>query len=236
VLGELFPGFGEHDRLGVVVSRPCGAVGASALVTAAITAFYDLHRARGSGFVVYPDYFLFHVGGPLGDHGRLDVWPARKEVVVPRDPDAILEAINDRAITRLVVEDGEPAGHEYAPEELASARGRIASCLAYSASGRVGDADVSIAGNEVTEGYVADTLDPARRLARLPPDDPLARCIAARADEAAAEDRARRQREREALIEDGRPVETYRRIGLDDALALIASIREPATQHVLEVS
>src|SRR5918998_5049014 len=106
---DLFEGFGEQDRLGVVMSRPCGAVGASALITATITAFYDMHRARGPDFFVYPDYYLFHVGRPLGDHARLDVWPRRKEVVVDESPQAILEAIDDRAITRLVVEDGEPA-------------------------------------------------------------------------------------------------------------------------------
>jgi hypothetical protein len=108
-LVDLFDGFGEHDRLGVVIRRPCGAVGASALITATITAFYDLHRARGPDFFVYPDYFLFHVGRPLGDHARLDIWPSPKEVVVPEDAEQVLEAINDRAITRLVVEDGEPA-------------------------------------------------------------------------------------------------------------------------------
>jgi len=59
-------------------------------------------------FFIYPDYFLFHVGRPLGDHARLDIWPRRKEVVVPEDPQGVLDAINDRAITRLVVEDGEP--------------------------------------------------------------------------------------------------------------------------------
>src|SRR5687767_15407886 len=83
-LEELFEGFGEQDRLGVVMTRPCGAVGASALITATITAFYDIHRTRGDEFFVYPDYYLFHVGRPLGDHARLDVWPRRKEVVVGR--------------------------------------------------------------------------------------------------------------------------------------------------------
>jgi hypothetical protein len=39
-LVDLFEGFGERDRLGLVIRRPCGAVGASALLTAAITAFY----------------------------------------------------------------------------------------------------------------------------------------------------------------------------------------------------
>jgi hypothetical protein len=98
-LEDLLAGFGEQDRLGVVMSRPCGAVGASALITATITGFYDFHRARGPEFFAYPDYYLFHVGRPLGDHARLDVWPRRKEVVVEDEPQAILEAIDDRAIT-----------------------------------------------------------------------------------------------------------------------------------------
>jgi hypothetical protein len=137
-LTELFDGFGEQDRLGVVVRRPFGAVGASALITATVTAFYDIQRSRGPDFFIYPDYFLFHVGRPLGDHSMLDIWPRHKEVVVEDEPERILEAINDRAITRLVVEDGEPGGAPALEREtLASARARIATCLAYSPSGRV---------------------------------------------------------------------------------------------------
>src|ERR687895_776784 len=150
---DLFEGFDELDRLGVVMSRPCGAVGASALIAATITAFYDIQRARGPDFFVYPDYYLFHVGRPLGDHGRLDIWPPHKEVVVPADADRLLEAVNDRAITRLVVEERDTGEPPSDPGALASARGRIKTCLAYSPSGRVGDADVRIAGNAVTEGY-----------------------------------------------------------------------------------
>jgi hypothetical protein len=192
-LEDLFEGFHEHDRLGVVMSRPCGAVGASALITATITAFYDIQRSRGPDFFIYPDYFLFHVGRPLGDHGQLDVWPHHKEVVVPEDPERILEAINDRAITRLVVEDGRRGEAAFEREALASARARIVTCLAYSHTGRVEDADVRIAASEVTEGYVEEVLDAE-----------------------ACEDA---RRARGDLLEDGRPVETYRRIGLDDALA-----------------
>jgi hypothetical protein len=46
-LVDLFEGFGEHDRLGVVIGQPGGGLGASGLITAAVTAFYDLQRARG---------------------------------------------------------------------------------------------------------------------------------------------------------------------------------------------
>jgi hypothetical protein len=201
---DLFEGFGEQDRLGVVMSRPFGALGASALITATITAFYDIQRSRAPEFFIYPDYYLFHVGGPLGRHGKLDVWPARKEVVVPTDPERILEEIDDRAITRLVVEDGDPSRPELEEEALASARGRIATCLAYSPSGRVRDADVRIASNPVAESYVGKALD---------------------SDQAGEFDTELKQRIRDSrleLVEDGVPVETYRRIELDEALGLLA--------------
>jgi hypothetical protein len=219
-LEELFEGFGEQDRLGVVLTRPCGAVGASALITATITAFYDFQRARGPDFFVYPDYYLFHVGRPLGDHARLDVWPRHKEVVVPVGADRVLEAINDRAVTRLVVEDGAAGEPPSDPGTLASARARIETCLAYSPSGRVEDGDVRIAGNQVTEGYVEAILDPEARIARLRAEgnEQRADAIAARAGEVDRDSRQRILAGRRALAEDGVPVETYRRIGLDEAL------------------
>jgi hypothetical protein len=260
-LPDLFDGFGEQDRLGVVMSRPCGAVGASALIAATITAFYDFHRAREDDFFVYPDYYLFHVGRPLGDHARLDVWPRRKEVVVAEEPQAILEAIDDRAITRLVVEDGAPAERGVDDEVAASACGRIRTCLAYSPAGRVEDADVEIASNPVTEGYVEAILNPESRIERLraeaeveagarsasapqagarsagapqadaasasaPQADPLRGRIAsieARLGEVDRDVRMRILQERSALLRDGVPVETYRRISLDEALGLLGS-------------
>jgi hypothetical protein len=220
-LEELFEGFGELDRLGVVLTQPCGAVGASALITATITAFYDIQRARGPDFFIYPDYYLFHVGRPLGDHGRLDVWPPHKEVVVPAGAGHLLEAINDRAVTRLVVEDGPVGEWPIDPAALASARARIETCLAYSPSGRVVDADVRIASNPVTEGYVEAILDPEARIARLRAEgnDERADAIATRAGEVDRDSRQRVLAERRDLTEDGVPVETYRRIGLDEALA-----------------
>jgi hypothetical protein len=222
---ELFPRFGEHDRLGLVMRRPCGAVGASALIAATITAFYDIQRSRGPDFFIYPDYYLFHVGGPLGDHARLDIWPRRKEVVVDDDPERILEAVDDRAISRLVVEEGPGAERELDAEAVASARGRIVSCLAYAATGRVEGGDVRIASNEVTEGYVDAILDPEARMERLRADgqDGAARAdaIAVRAGEVAADVRREIKRARTELVEGGVPVETYRRVDLDEALSLL---------------
>ena len=130
VLDDVFPDFAERDRLGVVVRHACGATGASTLILAAVTAFYDAQRAKGEDFFIYPDYFLFHVGARLGDHGMLDVWPAHKEVVVGDEPEEVLRAINDRGITRLLVEDRAPGEPRLERESLASARNRVATAAA----------------------------------------------------------------------------------------------------------
>jgi hypothetical protein len=132
----------------------------------------------------------------------------------------VLEALNDRAVTRLVVEDGDAGEPPSDQGALASARARIETCLAYSPSGRVEDADVRIAGNPVTEGYVEAILDPEARIARLRAEgnEERAAAIAARAGEVDRGSRQRALTERRDLIEDGVPVETYRRIGLDEAL------------------
>jgi hypothetical protein len=201
-VADLLPGFAAADRLGVVVRRPCGAVGASALLLAAVTAFYDFQRERSEDFFIYPDYFVFHVGRRLGSYNRLEIWPPHKEVVVADDPEEVLRAINDRGVTRLVVEDGAPGPGAFAPETVASARDRIVTALAFGPNGRARDADVAIGSNDVTESYVDGVLDQSR-------DIP-----AAERDRIAA---ARRQ-----LVEDDRPVETYRRIGLEEALGLLS--------------
>ena len=140
---------------------------------------------------------------------------------MPAEAQEVLRAVNDRAITRLAVEDGEPRDAELGAEELASARARVTSCLAYSASGRVTGADVRVAANSVVEGYVDTTLDPEQRAADLRARGADARAdeIAAHGDEIPPEQRDRIKREREGLLEGGVPVETYRRIELGEALA-----------------
>lgn len=197
-LKEVFEGFTDRDRLGVIVRQPCGAIGASALILAAVTAFYDIQRDRHGpdGFFIYPDYFLFHVGKRWGDHGMLDVWPSHKEVVVAEDDaEALLRAVNDRAVTRLLVDDCEPRNQAFERESLASARDRIVSALAYSAEGRVAEPDVIVTGNRVTESYVDAVIDDSKR------------------------SRGDIQPARGRLRQDGVPTETYRRLSLDEALA-----------------
>ena len=202
-LADVLEGFEAADRVGVVARRPCAVVGCSALLMAAITAFYDVQRARSEDFFAYADYFVFHVGRRLGRHNRLDIWPPHKEVVVADEPEELLRAINDRGITRLLVEDGSPGDGGFARETLASAHGRVRTTIAYAATGRVRGADVAIASNDVVETYVEGVL--------------------AQSEEVPAAERERVAATRAGLREDGRPVETYRRIGLDEALGLLAA-------------
>ena len=100
------------------------------------------------------------------------------------------------------MEDGAPGDGAFAPETLASARARIASAIAYGPNGRARDADVAIASNEVAESYVDGVLEQSR-------DGPAA-------------ERERIATARRQLVEGERPVETYRRIGLEEALGLLA--------------
>ena len=162
-LDDIFPGFHAQDRLGVVVRCPGGALGASALIMAAITGFYDIQRASGRDFFIYPDYFLFHAGERHGDHNMLDIWPDHKEIVVPDDPELILQAINDRGITRLLVEDGAPGFAEAKRHTRESAESRIRTVLAYASGGHVQDADVSVSRNSVTESYVNAVIEKSPR-------------------------------------------------------------------------
>ncbi|SDJ21606.1 hypothetical protein SAMN05216352_1358, partial [Alteribacillus bidgolensis] len=102
-LKEIFPGFNENDRIGIVTRTPGGSMGANALIMSALTWFYDFFRPElgddPGKLRIYPDYFVLHVGKRYMNHTMIDVWPPHKDVVVEEDdPEQILEAINDRGI------------------------------------------------------------------------------------------------------------------------------------------
>lgn len=237
---ELLPQWTPLDRLGLVVKEPFGALGASHLIQLAITAFYDIRPERRAGRVdgtdpraIYPEIFLFHVGEAHGDHSAFDFWPTRKEVFVERDARAVLDAINDRAITRLGVPDGElvPVVHEH--KEPAAARDRIASVFVYSPTGRVAEAEWEIAGRDLrTESNPAMTLDPARRYSRAmdpsrapEPSELAARSWPTRTEARLEEGRAglelARRRRETTRGPDGLATESYRSVTVDDALAML---------------
>jgi hypothetical protein len=88
----------------------------------------------------------------------------------------------------------------------------------------------------VSEGYVDAVLDPEARLAHLRGrknggDRARADAIAVRLGEVAPEERRRIKRVRKELLEGDVPVETYRRIALDQALGLLAPKPAEATRR-----
>lgn len=157
-VADVFPGFAEHDRLGIVLHHHHAAAGAGSLILAAVTAFYDRLRERGEDFFAYADYYAFHVGAHRGSLRKLDVYPSHKEVVVEDDAEPILEAINDRGITRLLVPDIPPTVSELARETRHSAARRIQTALAYSPTGHATDPDVLVRGSAQSDAYIGAML------------------------------------------------------------------------------
>jgi hypothetical protein len=157
-LDDVLPEFDEHSRLGIVVTQAGGGAGASTLILAAVTAFYDRLRTTDTDFFAYPDYFAFHVGQPRGSLRKLDVFPEHKEPVVADDAEAILEAINDRGVTHLLVPDRPAAAATTDRETRHSARRRIRAAIAYSPAGRVAAADITITAAPQAEEFVSAML------------------------------------------------------------------------------
>ncbi len=141
--------WGPLDRLGVVVTSPFGGMGASLLVQLAIVCFYDWAGGKRRAQPINPEIYCFHVGVRYGNHGAYDFWPARKEMLVGNDHVEVLNAINDRGITHLVVPEGpaQKVTHHY--KEPETAMDRIKRCFVYDAEGAVRDPDVIIRGRGV---------------------------------------------------------------------------------------
>jgi hypothetical protein len=189
---DVFPGFDEHDRLGIVIHDDLGAAGAGTLILAAVTAFYDRMRAAGDPFFAYADYFAFHVGADHGTLRKLDVYPAHKEVVVANAAEPILQAINDRGVTRLLVPETPPAAERpepvLAPETRHSAQRRLRSALIYSPTGQTSHADVVVRGSAHSDAYIdamlgrpagkAEEPQPAQSFRRMDPDQALGLLLA----------------------------------------------------------
>lgn len=213
LLEDIFPGFNQNDRIGVVVRQAGGGMGASALLMAALTRFYDFYRPKlgdePGKLRIYPENFVFHVGKLHMNHSWMDIWPPHKEVVVEDDPEQILEAINDRGITRLIVPESQVSPPTFLRETLSSAEHRIVSTLAYSPSGRVNQNDISILSCSAAEENVIDSLN--------------------RSNELGEETKKQLRQSRTSLYVEGRVKETYRRIELSDALQMLSPNQHGAT-------
>lgn len=230
---EVFPGWHLHDRLGVVIDTPLGGLGATHLIQLAITSFYDAAERRRGALTVYPEIFAFHFGKPRGAHAAFDFWPARREVMLSDDPCDLLDAINDRGITRLAVPDRAPRAFEYRPKEVDTALDRIQSAFVYDPEGRAKDGTIRIAGN-----HRATDLNPGRVLRPVylekaqqmdkpfkEADTAYVRYLKARATDVTQEERDARIAWRDGMKENHLVWESYRPVAVSDALAMMASCK-----------
>lgn len=240
-LDALFPGWTELDRFGLVIDQPLGGVGATHLLQAAMMAYYDAKPSRRTSRAVYPEIYAFHIGKSHGSHAPYDFWPARREVILRSgDHREVLDAINDRGITRLAVPDRPPREVIHRPKEVEAALDRIASAFVYDASGRVAGGDVEIAGTDKRTEFnptqalrsvseiVAQRRAPGAVSSSGIPikenDDDYARWLVACDKEVTAEDRQAAFEARQSLRSaEGLATETYRRIQVAEALERLAS-------------
>jgi hypothetical protein len=226
----VLPDWTLWDRLGVVIDEPMGGIGASHMIQIAITSYYEASERRRGALEVYPDIYAIHVGKGWGTHSAFDFWPARREVILSDDPRDLLDAINDRGITRLVVPDRPEAALDYRPKEADTAIDRITSAFAYHPSGRADRADVTISGKDKrTEINPSRVIRPIRlektvKTAKAFKETDLAyiEWLKERDNDVTAEDVARVELQRKALLKDGAATETYRRIGVVEALKRMA--------------
>jgi hypothetical protein len=161
-----------RDRLGVLMDRPVGALGAGLLIFLAITAFYDCPQRKRRRTPIYPDIFLFHVGGRWGLFSMFDFWPDHKEVFVPADPREVLRAVNNRGITHLILPERQRRATAHRFKEPQAAADRLKKCFAYSPSGLVpgGDIVIETEAASIFKNYAA-VLDMEAYLADPDPQD-----------------------------------------------------------------
>ena len=224
----LVPGWHRYDRFGIVVHESFGAVGASLLIQAVVAEGFRARREVGLPDI-YPDIYAFHVGRDHGDLSSYDFWPWHKEVVVENDPAKVLQAINDRGITRLAVPDGEPSQTAFIWPELRAGEDRLETVLAYSPDGRTADADVEIRSlSPDIEWNIDKTFDlPAFALTFTGDDvdEDVRRWIGhvwARQYAVPDDERERVRRRQAETRVDGLTVETYRRADVPFALSRLA--------------
>lgn len=223
-LDDVLPGFNKNDRVGIVVKTVGGSIGAGALLMAIVTRFYDFYRpylGNNPGELrIYPEFFVFHVGKSHMNHANLDVWPPHREIIVEDEPEGILEAINDRGITRLLIEDDEPLSelNMFMPETISSAEQRIVSALAYSPTGSVDSYDVKVMSCNAAEGYILDAIKMTQELSK--------------------DEKERLSERRKDAFINGRATETYRRITVIEAIKSLSKSTElsPTTRRYMGLS
>ena len=87
---DLIPNFSVLSRLGIVSQQPSDGIGASNLIMACVTEFYNFYRHQND-FFTYPDYFSFQTSNISIDYSYFDIWPSHKNLQVERKPEKSCE-------------------------------------------------------------------------------------------------------------------------------------------------
>ncbi|MEM8863153.1 MAG: hypothetical protein AAGD96_33000 [Chloroflexota bacterium] len=144
---DFFSNVTKATRVGVYAPNGTDGVGATALIMAYVTAFYNVYRKQGVDFFAYPSYYTFQHVRPLASYTMLDIWPRHKDVWVESNPVDLLNAINDRAINILLLPEQEPANPSYEKAQLETTLQTIHKCYQYSANGIVTDPTLEVTVN-----------------------------------------------------------------------------------------
>jgi hypothetical protein len=159
---EVMPPVSVNDRLGVVMAGPADGLGAGNFILSCVTAFYDRLRAQRDEFFEYPDYYTFQASPDPLDYLEFDIWPDHKNVPVPADPERVLRAVNDRAITVLLVPASPGVDPALDGVTLRSAERRIDACYLYAPDGVLDTAEFSIRAPRAVVGeWYRETVDAA---------------------------------------------------------------------------
>lgn len=235
-ISDVFPQFHAHDRFGLVIDEALGGIGATHLVQIAMMAFYDVKPSRRKELKVYPEIYAFHIGRGHGAHAPYDFWPARREVILETtDHRVVLDAINDRGITRLAVPDHPMRDVVHRPKEEDAAFDRIASAFVYSPGGRVSEPNIVISGNDrrteynpkqALKPFSEEALAAAKPLTERPVkelDTSYVDWLRLRSGDVSEAERGRIDAHRAALRKDGLVSESYRQVKVQEALKCLAS-------------
>lgn len=193
---DVLPGFARNERVAIVCRTPGASHRAAGLLLAAVGRFYEIRRRESDDFYAYPDFYVIHAGRLHGYHGKIDVWPEHKEVVVAADPESVLSAINDRAVTRLLIEQAPPASGLFARETVAALRERLVTAYCFDPAGSPGADDVVVTPSEAAATAIRQSAESSRELV---------------GDEAA-----------DRLVDAAAAPQGFRRLGADDVLSTLA--------------
>lgn len=238
-LSKAFSEWTVHDRLGIIVNSPMGALGAALLIQAATSLYYQV-RQEDNVAPTYPELYAFHVGGRFGDLSYYDFLPFRKEIFLQSgNPLAVLEAVNDRAITSLVVPLAAASNYKFAWQELNPALDRLRSAFFYDPTGVIKDGDLAVTADAELDHHTEHVVHPERSLElwdpiktlgtpRAPAGDGRSRIewldrVRARLEETSPFDREAAEANYNALRSNGRVTQVFKTASPADAIDAIAN-------------